>query len=97
MAATTTPSFSHWKQLRQMLAILLCIAAHDPKSIIGELIEKHVYKLKGTGQLEFHLGCNVFHDPDRTLCFGLIKYISRKFLVFMKIYFVKRQNLVHLE
>jgi len=44
----------------------LCIAVHDPKAIIDELIEKHGYKVKGAG----HLGCDFFHDPDGTLCFG---------------------------
>ncbi len=44
----------------------LCIAVHDSKAIIDELIEKHGYKVKGAG----HLGCDFFHDPDGTLCFG---------------------------
>jgi len=36
----------------------LCIAAHDPQSITNELIDKHGYKLKGVGNLSFHLGCD---------------------------------------
>jgi len=55
----------------------LCIAACDPKAIVDELIEKHGYKLKGAGPLEFHLGCDFFRDPNGTLCFGLIKYIKK--------------------
>jgi len=54
----------------------LCIAAHDPKVVIDELLGKHGYKLKGAGPLEFYLGGDFFHDPDGTLCFGPIKYIK---------------------
>jgi len=36
----------------------LAIAAKDPKSIVGELVEKHNYKLKGVGPIKFHLGCD---------------------------------------
>ena len=38
----------------------LCIAAKDPGSIIKLLEEKYGYKLKGTGPIEFHLGCDYF-------------------------------------
>jgi len=60
----------------------LCIAAHNPKAIVDELIQKHGYKLKGAGPLEFHLGCDFFRDPDGTLCFGPIKYIQKILNVF---------------
>ncbi len=68
-----------WKgeSIQGELAILLSIAAHDPKAIINELIENPGCKLKGAGPLEFHLGCDFFCDPDGTLCFGSIKYIKK--------------------
>jgi len=69
----------------------LCITACHPKAIINELIKKHGYKHKGAGQLEFHLGCYFFCDPDGTLCFGPVKSI-KKILVFMRICLMKSQN-----
>jgi hypothetical protein len=35
------------------------------------------FKLKGTGPLEFHLGCDYFGDEDDTRCYGPKKYIGR--------------------
>ena len=55
----------------------LAIAAKDPKAITEELINIHKLKLKGVGDLTFHLGCNFFRDPDGTLAFGPKKYIDK--------------------
>ena len=55
----------------------LCIAAKDPKAITDLLAEKYKYKLKGTGPLAFHLGCNFFRDESDTLCFAPKKYIDK--------------------
>ena len=33
--------------------------------------------MKGTGPVEFHLGCDFFRDETGTLCFGPRKYIER--------------------
>ncbi len=35
------------------------------------------FKLKGTGPVSFHLGCDYFRDEEGTLCFGPKKYIER--------------------
>ena len=35
------------------------------------------FKLKGTGPVSFHLGCDFFRDEDGTLCFGPRRYIDR--------------------
>jgi hypothetical protein len=42
-----------------------------------ELEEKHSLKLKGTGPLKFHLGCDFVRDPDGTLAMGPQKYIDK--------------------
>ena len=55
----------------------IAIAAHDPESIIKQLEDVHKLKLKGTGPMKFHLGCDFFRDPDGTLCFGPKKYIDK--------------------
>ena len=38
----------------------LAIAAKDPKGLCQILIEEYKYKLKGTGPISFHLGCDFF-------------------------------------
>jgi hypothetical protein len=55
----------------------LLIAAKDPRAITKCLEEKHLFKLKGTGPLEYHLGCNYFKDDTGTLCFGPRKYVEK--------------------
>ena len=56
----------------------LLIASKDPSSIITAL-EAHpnLFKLKGTGPLKFHLGCDFFRDDNGTLCMGPKTYIER--------------------
>ena len=38
---------------------------------------KHKFKLKGTGPIEFHLGCDFFCDEDGILCMAANKYIEK--------------------
>jgi len=56
----------------------LLIASKNPQAIIDGLQEEpHKFQLKGTGPVEFHLGCDFFRDENGTLCFGPRKYIER--------------------
>ena len=56
----------------------LMIASKNPQAIIDALEGKPInFKLKGTGPVEFHLGCNFFRDEDGTLCLAPTKYIER--------------------
>ena len=56
----------------------LLIASKDPGSIVDALKAPPIgFKLKGTGPLAFHLGCDYFRDEDGTLCYGPRKYIDR--------------------
>jgi Reverse transcriptase (RNA-dependent DNA polymerase) len=55
----------------------LLIAAKDLLAITKCLEETHLFKLKGTGLLKYHLGCNYFRDDTGTLCFGPRKYIEK--------------------
>ena len=38
----------------------LMIASKDPEAIVKTLMEKCQFKLKGTGPIKFHLGCDFF-------------------------------------
>ena len=64
----------------------LMIASRTPKSIIDILIEKHAFKLKGTGPTEFHLGCDFSRDKDGVLCYAPKKYIEKILDNYRRIY-----------
>jgi hypothetical protein len=55
----------------------LAIAAKDPKSITDILMDKHKFKLKGTGPITYHLGCDFFCDSDNVMCMAPNKYIDK--------------------
>ena len=44
----------------------LLIASKDPKSEMCILTNKHSFKLKGTGPISYHFGCDFGHDDDGT-------------------------------
>ena len=49
----------------------VAIAAKDPQSIVDTLTNQFNFKLKGTGAITYHLGCDFARDPsDNTLYFA---------------------------
>ena len=55
----------------------LCIVVKQPSRIIDKLVNHYKYKLKGSGPIKFHLGCDFFHDKNGTLNFAPKKYLSK--------------------
>ena len=55
----------------------LCIVAKQAKIVISHLQNICKYKLKGTGSISFHLGCDYFLDNDKNLCYAPRKYIDK--------------------
>ena len=55
----------------------LIIISHDCQAIIDLLEKKNGFKLKGTGPIDFHLGCNFFRDKDGHLCYSPKKYLEK--------------------
>jgi hypothetical protein len=55
----------------------LLIAAKNTVAITKCLEETHLFKLKGTGPLKYHLGCDSFRDDAGTLCLGPLKFIEK--------------------
>ena len=56
----------------------LAIASKNPQAIIDALEgAPNNFKLKGTGPMQFHLGCDFFRDEEGVLCVGPRKYIER--------------------
>ena len=52
-------------------------ASEEPQKINQDLKEKFKFKIKGDGQLEFHLGCDYKLDKDGTLVAQPIRYINK--------------------
>ncbi len=46
----------------------LAIVSKNPQSIVQALENDYHFKLKGTGPISFHLGCDFVRDDDGTLC-----------------------------
>ena len=67
----------------------LLIAAKDSLAITKCLEEKHLFKLKGTGPLQYHLGCDYFKDDMGTLCSGPRKYIEKMMDQYEKMFGMK--------
>ena len=55
----------------------LAIASKNPKGIIEQLEKGQKFKLKGTGPISYHLGCDYKRDEDGTLAMGPVRYIER--------------------
>jgi len=66
----------HYKYIVVYIDDLL-IASKDPSSIIKTLSDEHKFKLKGTGAVSFHLGCDWFRDDDGNLCYAPHQYIEK--------------------
>ena len=53
------------------------MAKKDPKAFTEVLVGKYKFKLKGTGELKFHLGCDFYRDEHGVLCMHPRKYNAR--------------------
>ena len=53
------------------------IVSKNPQGIIDTLVNDHKFKLKGTGPITFHLGCDYFRDEHGVLCYAPRKYIEK--------------------
>ena len=54
----------------------LCIVSKDLSNLVDKLMNDYNFKLKSTGPITFHLGCDFFCDDDGTLCMAPKKYIE---------------------
>jgi hypothetical protein len=55
----------------------LAFAMKEPEAFVKMLENKYSSKLKGTGKLSFHLGCDFYRDEDGIICMAPTKYIER--------------------
>ena len=73
----------------------LLIASKDPKDIIKSLQDNCNFKLKGTGPISYHLGCDFFRDEEGVLCFVPRKYIDKMISIFEIMFRSKPSNKIH--
>ena len=55
----------------------LAFAMKNPQSLVDRLTSEYKFKLKGTGTICFHLGCDFTRDEDGTLCMQPASYVER--------------------
>jgi len=64
----------------------LAIASRNPGKITDELQSKYKFKLKGTGPISYHLGCDFYRDSTGTLCMAPNRYIDRMVSTYEQIF-----------
>jgi hypothetical protein len=55
----------------------LAISSKDPKAITNTLMNKYNIKLKGTGEIEYHLGMSFRRNDRNELCISPQRYIKK--------------------
>ena len=65
----------------------LYIVMKDPKTFLKQL-QSHPFnfKLEGSGELKFHLGCGFHRDEDSVLCMDPGKYIQKMEETYLQIF-----------
>ena len=56
----------------------IAFAVNKSQEFVAQLSNKHNFKLKGTGPIDYHLGANFSRDMDGTLCMSPKKYIVER-------------------
>ena len=57
----------HWEYIGTYVDDL-AIASKDPQAIVDKLVKEYKFKLKGTGPISYHLGCDFVRDEDKVFC-----------------------------
>ena len=63
----------------------LLITSKDQESIVKCLLDDYELKLKGTGPIKYHLGCDFFRDSENALSFTSKKYVEKIISIFRKL------------
>ena len=70
------PQHDHYEYIARYVDDM-AIASRNPKALTDSLENDFKLKLKSTGPISYHLGCDFFRDKDGTLCMSPRKYIDR--------------------
>ena len=71
-------------------------AMDQPKDFEKLLHEKYNFKLKKTGEIDYHIDMNFFHDKDGTLCIKPAKYIAKMIDTYTRMFGAPPSTKVHL-
>jgi hypothetical protein len=55
----------------------LAVSSKDPKAITNTLMNKYNFKLKGTGEIEYHLSMSFHRNDQNKLCTSPQRYIEK--------------------
>ena len=64
----------------------LTIASKDPESITTQLMDTFKFKLKGTGKINYLLGCDYYRDKGGCLCMRPKKYIEKMMSTYVRLF-----------
>ena len=64
----------------------LTIASRDPEAITTELVNVYKFKLKGTGEINYLLGCDYYRDKGGFLCMRPRKYIDKMISTYQRLF-----------
>ena len=65
----------------------LIIGSKDPEAIVATLTgPKYNFKLKGTGDVSYHLGSDYFRDKHGYLCFAPRKYVLNMIETYQRLF-----------
>ena len=70
-------------------------AMDQPKEFEKLLREKYNFKLKGTGEIDYHIGMDFFRDEDGTLCIKPAKYIAKMMDTYTRLFGAPPSTRVH--
>jgi hypothetical protein len=59
------------------MTLPFAIAIQNPQKLMDILENKHKFKLKGMGSINFHLGMDFTGDDDNTLCICSIEKLIK--------------------
>ena len=82
----------HWEYIGTYVDDL-AITSKDPRAIVDKLVKEYKFKLKGTGPISYHLGCDFIRDEDKVLCIQPRKYIERMVETYVRLFGEKLKEL----
>ena len=85
----------HWEYIGTYVDDL-AITSKDPQAIVDKLVKDYKFKLKGTGPISYHLGCDFMCYEDKVLCIQPKKYIERMVQTYIRLFGEKPKELYSL-
>ena len=82
----------HWEYISTYVDDL-AISSKDPQAIVDKLVKDYKFKIKGTGPISYHLGCDFMCNEDKVLCIQPKKYIEWMVQTYIRLFGEKPKEL----